>query len=43
MDSKKYVAKGPAYLKSFKLALTSDRVTRVEFVWSDGEIVTEGW
>ena len=43
MESKKYTAKGNAYMKTFKFSLTNDRVTRVEFVWSDGEVVVEGW
>ena len=43
LESKKYTAKGSAYLKSFKLSLTSDRVTKVEFIWSDGETAVEGW
>lgn len=43
LESKKYTAKGNSYLKSFKICLTSDRVTKVEFIWSDGEAVVEGW
>ena len=42
-DSKKHMARGQAYLQKFNLSITSDKVTRIQLVWSDGEIVSEGW
>lgn len=35
-ESKKYTAKGQSFLKNFKLYLTNERVTKIEFIWSDG-------
>lgn len=42
-ESKKYVAKGQAYLKEFKVFLTGDIITGISFTWSDNEVVSEGY
>lgn len=42
-ESKKHFAKSNAFLKNFKVCLTSEKVTKVELMWSDGESAMEGW
>ena len=43
LECKKILGKGNSYLKNFKVSLTSEKITRVELIWSDGEVCVEGW
>lgn len=42
-ESRKHTAKIGCFLKSFKVSLTNDKITRIELIWSDGDSSVEGW
>lgn len=42
-ESKKYMAKGQAFLKEFTVYLLSDKIIKIDLQWSDGETCSEGW
>lgn len=43
LEFKKYTGRDGAFLKSFKVILTNDIITKIVFRWSDNELVMEGW
>lgn len=43
LECKKIFGKSNSYLKNFKVSITSEKITRVELIWSDGEVCVEGW
>lgn len=42
-ESKKYTARPGSFLKNFKVSLTNDKITKIELIWSDGDISLQGW
>lgn len=42
-ETKKYNAPGGGFLKSFKVALTNDKITKITLLWSNGDSSSEGW
>jgi hypothetical protein len=42
-ELKKLTARSNGYLINMKLSITDKRITKIDFKWSDGETMSQGW